>query len=476
MLIWICLNPGIYKYMSLYRYLMCEISGLGPDGKYLLVRILLCYLADGGVVSTAKELSEKFGVSLEAVSKALKALEAQGFFTVTSAPDGKGRPKRRFAFSKLLTSALEKVTPPEGYESVFDLEPFLAMDTKPLEGEQLRRPDWDDGVLFGNLKAGSLSATNRLLISVLLAHADKFGIVTSLGTAALRKATGLSGERLTYRLTRLVATGVIREYVPGVSSRPLLGRADSIYVLNLADPELSVLGFEPVVFVKRFPSDAYTGWSSLLGNICNSAHHLPSKIKANDPDLDSFKRLAPVKKFFDTNDRLRVSPILEFRLLSYASTLISKFWDLLPSSPVEVVPLAAMKQLQDGLRERVASDICPPRKKQNPEDVDQESGQSDVLHEFIFEVASRRAAEIKQLLPTLSRDMDYAVLPGGLRAAFLTLLALPKTEAAQAGCYIWQAGANEPECYSSERGLLVPDRLDYGLLGRPKRRVGGPQD
>lgn len=465
--------------MSLYRYLMCEIGGLGPEGKYLLVRILLCYLAGGGVVSTAKELSEKFGVSLEAVSKALKALEAQGFFTVTSAPDGKGRPKRRFAFSKLLTSALEKVTPPEGYEPVFDLEPFLAMDTNPAEGEQIRRPDWDDGVLFGNRKVGSLSATNRLLISVLLAHADKFGIVTSLGTAALRKATGLSGERLTYRLTRLVATGVIREYVPGASSRPLLGRADSIYVLNLADPELLVLGLEPVVFVKRFPPDAYIGWSSLLGDICSSAHHLPPKINEDDPDPENLKRLAQVKEFFDSNVRVRVrvSPILEFRLLSYASTLISKYWDLIPSSPVEVVPLAAMKQLQDGLRERVTSDNCPPRKKlKQMKDVVPESAQTDVLHEFIVEVACRMAAEIKQMFPTLDREMDYAVLPGGRQAVFLTLLALPKTEAAQTGCYIWKAGANEPKCYSSERDLQVPDRLDYGLLGRPKRRVGGPQD
>lgn len=464
--------------MDVVRYLLCEIKGLEPEGKYLLVRLLLSYQADGGFVRTAKELSEAFGVRLPCVSKALKMLEAQGLLSSAAAPDGPGRPKRRFTFTKQLAALLAEVTLPEESEPAISVEPFLVLDANASTENQIWRPDWDDGVLVDNVRLGRLSIANRLLIAVMLTKADRFGVVSSLGLAELRKATGLSKERLIYRLARLVATGVIRGCVPGGTGRRILGLAKSTYLLNLADPELSVLGLQPIVFVQQFEPDAYTGWSSLRGDIYDSANQPRLKIGIGDPELESLGRLTRVQGFFEANDRRRLSPALKFRLLSYASVLLSKHWGMIPASPAQIPNLLPVPVPE--LQKAISEDFSPPKKATTGANGFPAEEHLVGLHDCLWEAVYRKATEIKYLL--LSRKshrhghMEYMVLPDALENAFLTLLVLPKAETALSGCYVWMREGGGPKRYSSESEISVSDRLDYGLLSRPKRRVGGHQD
>lgn len=481
--------------MTIAQYLMLEVVGLEADGKYLLVRLLFRYQAEGEFMRTVEELSDDYGVGASGVTDGLRVLEAQGLLSVTAVSAGRGCPKRRFTFTKRLKYLLEKVHLPEGYKPTFSIESFLTLDKKMPEGNEVNRPEWVDGALFvrplkyatmaaakgggqRSLKrrTGRLGAANRLLVSVLLMHADKFGVVRSLGLTKLMRATGLSKVRLGHRLAMLVAIGVIRTRVPGVTSQYLFGRVESVYFLNLADPELSVLGFRPVVVAKRFIPDDSGNWFSLTGDIYRSANQPRLKPGLADRELDSLGRLTRVQGFFDIDDGRRVSPMLTCRLLSYASILLSAYWDSLPCSPGDVqMPLLIPDQFQ----KLISSHFSSPQKALVRADGRSTSEQLLALHECLFEAAYRKAVEIKWLLPCLAhpplRDMEYVVLSVSLREGlgYLTLLALPKTGVAHEGCFVWGGNEAEPTRYPSENEVSLSDRLDYGLLSHPKRRVGG---
>lgn len=456
--------------MGVVRCLLLEVAGLEPVGKYLLVRLWDLYQAEGSFVSTVKALSKSFGVKSTCVTKALTHLHAQGLLTIEPVPSGRGYPQRRFTFTKRLASLLSKVMVPKGHKPVLCVESFLRSERGASEDDVVR-PDWVDGVLFEKVKRGKLSVTNRLLVAVMLAKADRFGVVSSLGLSEMRRATGLSNDRLTYRLSRLLAIGVIRFCVHGATGRHLLGVTRSVYGLNLADPELSSLGLKPTVYVKSLDRKKFAGWPSLLGDVYSAANQPSFRLAVRDPELESLKRLTLVQAYFDPADRNRLSPALELRLLLYASALLSSHWDLIPDSSgrfqiqdVESMhPLHAKFQAEFGPPKRVASELLS-------------EDRLGVLHTCLWEAVCRKASEVKSELSSfgLSRGgkHDYLVMPHGLEWGFLTVLELPKGEAGNAGCYLWQDG-NRPKRYPSELHIPISDRLDYGLLSRPKRRFCG---
>lgn len=464
--------------MSVARYLLCEVKGLEPEGKYLLVRLLLSYSAVGRFVSTAAELSESFGVWVSSVAKTLNLLEAQGLLSVASAPNGRGRPKRKFTFTKRLTVLLEKVKLPVEYEPAFGIEPFLTVDKKDQTENQVERPDWCDGVLVPKGKRGSLSIANRLLIAVLLTKADRFGVVTSLGLADLRKATGLSKERLIYRLARLVSIGVIRGCVPGATGQRFFWLAKSIYFLNFADPELSILGLRPVVVIKQFEREAFTGWSSLLGSVYESARQPGFRVGVGDPELESLRRLTLYRDFFEVSDWRRLSSTLEVRLLAFASALLSKHWELIPSELAPISNPPPVPELQKAIAEQFSPHVKDTKEAKEAKDAKDALAKERLLgvHACLWEAVFRKATEIKFLILSLGErqleQLEYMALPGSLENAFLTLLVLPKADSPLSGCYFWAGACSWPKRYLSESEIFVSSRLNYGLLSEPKRRAG----
>lgn len=87
------------------------------------------------------------------------------------------------------------------------------------------------------LKKKAAGAT-RWLLAVLLAHADRWGIVKGLGSAKLAELTGLNQERLKAHLFKLRELGLISHQLPGFSGWPLLSKWGTVYFLNLHHPDL----------------------------------------------------------------------------------------------------------------------------------------------------------------------------------------------------------------------------------------------
>lgn len=86
--------------MDIVRFLRCEVTGLHPEGKFVLVRLLMKYQADGGFSRTVQDLADDIGIRAPSIAKALAALEAHKLLSVSSVSNGRGRPVRRFLFTE----------------------------------------------------------------------------------------------------------------------------------------------------------------------------------------------------------------------------------------------------------------------------------------------------------------------------------------------------------------------------------------
>ncbi|MGC3519583.1 hypothetical protein ACPTJI_32985, partial [Pseudomonas aeruginosa] len=91
------------------------------------------------------------------------------------------------------------------------------------------------------VRLGQLSLANRLLLMILVSHADPFGVVRGLSSRELCLMAGIDVDCLKQRLRRLTALGFIRRHIPGIASSVFAKKLTSIYLLNLNHLQLSPL-------------------------------------------------------------------------------------------------------------------------------------------------------------------------------------------------------------------------------------------
>lgn len=224
--------------------LFCEVKGLKPEGKYFLVRYIRHFGIAEPVDLGVKALAKQFGLSDRQVSEALTTLVALGVMTFSSTPEGKGRPKRCYQFKEDFHKKLENITALTATQHEVAVGSLLKHESKKVcqASEKPEEQNQEVGLLTdlrSKKQPGRLTVVNRLLLSVLLCRADRFGVVNDLGFATLCKLTGLNKERLRHRLGRLIDQGLIRVYVPGATSPVLARKMKSIYYLNLGHSELA---------------------------------------------------------------------------------------------------------------------------------------------------------------------------------------------------------------------------------------------
>ena len=79
----------------------------------------------------------------------------------------------------------------------------------------------------------ALTVNSLVLLGVLVMSADKTGYVSGFGEKALREMAGLEKSQFRYALNQLAEVGVLRNWLPGISSKHLFGRRPGVYWLNL---------------------------------------------------------------------------------------------------------------------------------------------------------------------------------------------------------------------------------------------------
>lgn len=154
-------------------------------------------------------LSKKLGVSVDLASATINYLSDTSLFikVVSNVVPKVGRPTPEFEISTELLSSFD-----------IHLESRNSLVSEILDVKSKRLGPHRD------LKLG-----NRLLLIVLLLHADQYGYVNSLGFKQISSLTGMSRDQFYSQLSKLQSTRYVLSVLPGVTSKYILGTKPSIY-------------------------------------------------------------------------------------------------------------------------------------------------------------------------------------------------------------------------------------------------------
>jgi DNA-binding MarR family transcriptional regulator len=446
--------------------LFSVVQGLDPVGKYFLVRFIQCLGTSGPVDLGVKEYAKRFGLSDSQVSAALDALVARGVLGCSTKPNGRGRPRTCYEltddFRKDLytRSALPATLHGAAVGALLEHEARKRRGT-----DQTTETQRENIAPLAELRSkrhfGQLSVVNRLLLSILLCRADRFGVVRDLGSTELRMLTALDADGLKHRTQRLIDLGLIRNYVPGATSRLFLSKKKSIYVLNLNHLEFSGGGVSVSVFL------CYSDDFKLAFHLKNTFQQL----RAMERDSDRHRamlRLTPDAKFFQ-GQRFSFFSLLQTILEACSAHLLSKYWSKL------VYPIGRKPVGFEEIREMIS--------KEFPADVfslESGSGESQAVMEKLCIGVCELAAFIKERLSKVSgppfEAMDYFIMPRplGNRYSPLGLLALPHLSSGKGGEAIVKVIPNEDlpiMSFALETDIPLEDRYPCGLLTRPSGKA-----
>lgn len=222
--------------------LLKPAAGLTPEERYVLVRMAFRAHAAEPLDVGSKVLAKDFGMPDAAFTKAKDGLIQHEILFESSLVASRGRPK-----------TLLKWTEQWGHELMTELvarSPHLDVISTMLSScSRSSLPGKINGDRMAMVRdarsSEKVSFVNCLLLAVLWALADDFGVVEGVGAKQLSTLTGLDKERLKHRLGRLMDQGFIWQYVPGGYSRMLGGRSESVYALNTNHPVLSQVKRRP---------------------------------------------------------------------------------------------------------------------------------------------------------------------------------------------------------------------------------------
>ena len=177
--------------------------------------------------SSIISLSKKLGVSVDLASATINYLSDTSLFTkvVSNEVPKVGRPTPEFEISTELLSS---------FDIHFENRNSLVSEILDVKSKRLG--------LHGDLKLG-----NRLLLIVLLLHADQYGYVNSLGFKQISSLTGMSRDQFYSQLSKLQSTQYVLSVLPGVTSKYILGTKPSIYFLDVTNNKFASSKFQSLV-------------------------------------------------------------------------------------------------------------------------------------------------------------------------------------------------------------------------------------
>lgn len=456
---------------------LCQSSGeVSAEAKLLLAGVIRHY-GDGAVRGVERSIGKPLGMSARVVSRELAELvAADHLVSVPASPAGKrGRPAMAYKVRPELlrhSPAVKLVAwgdKEEGGHFEALVETLLAEPSEELGGRvgPGQAPSREGA-------AKRLSASNRLLLLVLLGLADRNGVVRGWGPSELSRLAGLTAGQLAGQIRKLLALGYLRAAVPGVSGSRLFGRKPGVYFLNLSHP--SYKGVVPEV-VLVFPVEEVELYHRSQGNgrviyrlTLQLGRQPPSgyiqglMLSAGFADTgEVIKRLAP---YFNGIGTSTLPEYFQMRLEAYATHMLS-----------------SGASLDDALMASQMREVMA-REAFNCSEEDLRGGQRTYIH--LAEYLARRQAELlrgaidrirllagRRWAALHLEGATYALVPaiassGGL---YIALCAMPASgRGDEATCII--AGRNaEHGTLREERHLSNEAMWDYGLLTRQLKRI-----
>ncbi|VVP61627.1 hypothetical protein PS870_06386 [Pseudomonas fluorescens] len=461
-----------------YQLFIASLQGTDPETRWVFE------LLAAGAVRTAGDaqgyrveaLAVRFRLSRTLVSDALAELRRLGLVVPErSRSEGKGRPSLTYTLSPKVVQTLTAGGSVYGVHA--ELLDCLLSGT-PIETQVPGLPLRPAKQRLAVTKAGRpappgaskrLSAGNRLLFATLLARADHCGVVSGLGGPELRQLTGFDAASLKHRLRRLMDLGLIRRYVPGVSSSIFArARVSSTYFLNL-NPGFGLKSHCAVMVHLACDWEAKRFTHADILSFDVAAYERGDSHSALVTPLSVLRFLA--------GQRPRVYLVLQSLLYRYASFLLSQRWSAL-------VPGAYL--WDDKLYAMIRRDFRQPVLKGGSEHATAEQSRHEsewveiiehfyrLTHEIAHEFRSRFGQAT--FLSLEAAQMSVLPVADDLGYKVITLVTGSPPEGAKA--FVWLEEERpgvvrlRPQMAESEVNLL--NRYDFGLLTPPKRKAGKP--
>lgn len=442
---------------------------LSPEAKYFLAGFVRLFWGEDCTM-TVKELARDFAMSDRKVSSALRELKDAGFVAEVAQPSvwGSGRPRQVYRLTSACRQRLEQSDSPEQ---------ILGVARCGAVERLLPSREWKADSSSGRVGYfAGLDFTDRLLLGVLLCRANHFGEVRNLGSADLCLLVGVNGEVFKRRTKALCERGFIRSYVPGASSQVLFGKTSSIYVVNLSH-SLFLGAHAP--FTKLIHVSTLEKAAALDRQQAAGLYRKAGWLKGIDKPRER-KVFAQIGSFFRKQERRTVTPILQYRLESYASEMLSKAWLRLPlSGQRKDFNLAGF---MPELRARIEADFRIPHKATRRPQGCPRSLQRSLLVSWLLREAFCLACDIKSKFSNIDgwpvSRVRYLILPEylfqlptGLECMVVrVVLAIQDDTRNELGCYA-ALGLNTPERIVHEPDLPICERYVKCVIGQVKSSV-----
>ena len=435
--------------------LFCEVKGLGPEGKYFLVRFIQCFGVTDPVCLGVKEFAKQVGVTDHQASAALDALVDAEILIRSLVPNKRGKPARCHGIAEDFLAKLNRLPVPVGVMHISAIERLM------VHGGTDAGQYEDEGISLAHLRArkmpGGLNRVNRLLMAALLCGADRFGVVRNLGTVQICKATGLTKERLRNRLKTLMDQGLMRSYIPGLSSPVLSVKRKSIYYLNLNHAQL-VAGGQTTSILGVTDGNKYPDQLGLLLRIRNVASGIKKDDERAKRSLD-----IPILEVF-AGQGLLFYRTFQALIEDYAAQLLSRHWLKLVRDRVD--------DLQ--LRQQILKDFRLPAGLQVAEDTDVSlihGHISDQLFNAAYDMALWFKGQLSKATNVPFSALEFRIVhqPAARGYSCRALLALPKAGQGWRGYLMIDTSGPQVTVRSFTREQEIPleQLYGYGLLTKP---------
>lgn len=255
-----------------------------------------------------------------------------------------------------------------------------------------------------------LSRSNRLLLAVLSAHADRFGVVNSLGNVELCRLTGFEQTSLKQRIKKLIEMGFIRRHVPGVASPIFAEKLKSSYVLNLNHRQIT-LGTDMIGFVVHECVDGGADDVRYLGDVWFDLELWRNPATKHKYSLSELSTPASVIRLFRYAPKHAIEQ-LEFFLSGRVSDLLAQHWEQLD---------VAKPGFALGIRDDISAFFRKPMRDVKDASLLDEAEVIDFLWVMTIQFARVCKVRFSRVDGLVWSSLNFRLLPSDLRLGYSCL-------------------------------------------------------
>ncbi|MBV1814451.1 hypothetical protein KTT58_17035 [Pseudomonas viridiflava] len=369
---------------------------------------------------TIDELAGCLGVPTTECAVALSVLLKDSVL-IASAESGRrvGRPKKSF---RLHDGVAMKLQLGRAVPRPLAAAPYLGVVERLIKGPYIYAtgPDVEIDVVPAKLarveqergavpnRTSLLSRSNRLLLAMLFAHADRFGVVNSFGNVELCRLAGLEQTSLKQRIKKLIEMGFIRRYVPGVASPIFAEKLKSSYVLNLNHRQIT-LGADMIGFVVHECADEWADSVRYMEGVWFDLEHWRSPAARHTSSV--FPTPASVLRLFRRAPKHAIEQ-LEFFLNGCVSDLLTQHWEQLG---------VAKSGFPPDTRDRISAFFRKPMRDVKGASLLDEAEVIDFLCAMTIQFARECKVRFSQIDGLAWSSLKFRLLPSDLRLGYASL-------------------------------------------------------